>query len=130
MIKSDPGPVSSDAGICAVRLDPLTYDVESAAPFHSTLEEEMKFDPLTVIEIIELPDVVDDGVTDVIVGTGFGELCAEIVKLIAPETCPPALDGFTTVTLIVPADANWLFVTCACSDVEETNSVACAAPLN
>ena len=115
-----PAVVRFEAGIWAVKLDPLTTLVVSGVPFQSTVDEAMKFDPLTLIATAGLPALADDGDIDVRLGAGFGDPVLDTVSEMLPEACPPADCGFSTVTAIVPADANCCVVSGACNDPEDT----------
>jgi len=85
--------------IVAVSCAAETKTVDLATPFQSTVDEATKFVPFTVSVKSELPAVVEVGVIEVVVGTGF-----VIVKVSEFDVPPPGV-GFTTVTETVPPAA-------------------------
>ena len=90
---------TSAANMTAVKVVLETNVVEREEPFQFTTEFETKFVPFTVSVKSELPAVVEVGVIEVVVGTGF-----VIVKVSEFDVPPPGV-GFTTVTETVPPAA-------------------------
>ena len=84
----------------------------------------MKFVPFTVSVKALPPAVTEEGVIDVVVGTGL-----LIVKVCPPDVPPPGA-GLNTVTLAVPALAISAAVMLACRDVAETNVVVRSEPFH
>jgi hypothetical protein len=102
-----------------------TKVVVRAEPFQFTFDVETNCVPFTVRVNWALPAVVELGLTEVVVGTGFNivNVCAFDVP---PPPPPPA--GVTTVTCAVPLVATSAAGTTAVSCVEETKVVVRAEP--
>jgi len=66
-----PTVATSDASIVAVKVVLETNVVDREEPFQFTADAETKFVPFTVSVKPELPAVVEVGVMEVVVGTGF-----------------------------------------------------------
>src|ERR1700688_135833 len=114
----------SAAEISARKMALETKVVARALPFHCTVEEAMKFVPLTVSKKAASPANAALGPSDSVVGIGLS-----IVKLSAPETPPPGA-GVETVTIAIPPVAVSAAVTAACKLVVETNVVVRAVPFH
>lgn len=67
-----PAEATSDALMAACNSTLETKVVLRALPFHRTVEEEIKFVPLTVRVRLAAPAVADVGLKEVTVGAGFG----------------------------------------------------------
>lgn len=105
------------AGTCAVSVVAFVYDVLSTVPFHRMVEDEMKFVPVAVRVMAELPSTAAFGLIELSVGAGFA--VDWIVKVTPPDVPPPGA-GFDTVTVAVPVDARSEAGTCAVSVAELT----------
>lgn len=110
-----PAASRSDAGTCAEREVPLVYEVVSAVPFQFTVEEEIKFVPVTARAIAELPAAAEEGATAASVGAGFG---GTLIVNVTPEDVPPPGVGLATVTVAVPTVAKSEAGTCAERELE------------
>ena len=93
-------------------------------PFHSKLEEETKFVPVTVSVKPALPATRAFGFSVLTVGTGLS-----IANVNGVEVPPPGA-GLETVTAPVPAVAMSAAVMFACKLVLETNVVVRALPFH
>jgi len=114
----------SAAVIAACKLVLETNVVVRAVPFHCTVEEAMKFVPVTVSTKPTPPASAALGPSDTTVGVGLS-----IVKLNALETPPPGA-GVETVTMAVPLAERSAAVIAACKLVLETNVVVRAVPFH
>jgi hypothetical protein len=116
----------SAAVICAVSCVLLPNVVARWLPFHCTMDELMKFAPVTVSVKAASPAVAFGGEIELSVGLGFGAL---IVNVCAPEMPPPGA-GVDTVTDAVPAEAMSAAVICAVSWVLLPSVVARGLPFH
>jgi hypothetical protein len=119
-----PPDAMSAASIPACKLVPETNVVARAVPFHCTVEEVMKFAPVTVSVNAAPPAVAEFVLKDVIVGAGL------LIVNANPLDVPPPGVGVATVTIAVPALAMSAAVIAACRLVRETNVVARAVPFH
>jgi hypothetical protein len=103
---------------CAVIVVEFVYDVDRGVPFHITVDDVTKFDPPAVVLIPAPPAAAEAGLIETSEGIGFdGGL---IVKF-TPLDVPPPGEGFTTVTVALPAVCRSAALTCAVI----TNEFAC-----
>ncbi|MGA2113575.1 MAG: hypothetical protein ABSH56_02355 [Bryobacteraceae bacterium] len=109
------------AGTEAVDWVALTKVVESAAPFHCTVDPPTNPDPFTVSVKALLPAVAVEGLKLAIVGPGL------IVKGAPAEVAPPLL---ITLIVAVPAAAIRLLLTVAVNCVALTKVVGSAEPFH
>jgi len=116
----------SVAGTSAVIAVDDTNVVVSPAPFHLTVELLTKFVPDKLNVKSGLPAVVELGLIELSVGTGFA--AAVTVNVTLFEVPPPGV-GFTTVTGNAPVEVTSLAEIVAVSSVEETTVVVAAVPL-
>jgi hypothetical protein len=114
----------SAADMAACKLVFETNVVARALPFHCTVEEAMKFVPVTVNTKPASPAKAALGPSDTPVGVGL-----LIVKVSAPEVPPPGA-GVKTVTIAVPLAVTSAAVIAACKLVLETNVVVRAVPFH
>ena len=96
-----PDDTRSLGGIIAVSVELLMYAVVLGAPFHRTVELEMKLLPLTVSVKPGSPAVAVLGEIKARIGAGFGATL--IVKIWLAEVPPPGV-GLKTVTVAVPEE--------------------------
>jgi len=113
----------SAAVIVAVRVVLETKVVALPEPLKSTVDEALKFVPVTVSVNCAPPAVVEVGEMLVVVGTGLF-----IVSVCEPEVPPPG-PGLTTVIRSVPPTAMSAAGTVMVTVVLETNVVAKGTPL-
>jgi hypothetical protein len=102
----------------------LTKPVVRALLFHSTVEPETKFVPVTVSENADPPAVAVEGESKVAVGTGL-----LMVKVRGFDVPPPG-EGFATETETVPAVAMSLAEIAAVNCVPLTKVVVRALPFH
>jgi len=121
-----PAVAMSLAEIVAVSWVLLPYVVARSAPFHRTMDDAMKFVPVTVSVKPGSPAVLLFGAMELSVGTGFGAL---IVNVCALDRPPPGA-GLNTVTGAVPAVAMSLAEIVAVSWVLLPYVVARSAPFH
>jgi hypothetical protein len=121
---AEPAEAMSVVVIAACKLVLETKVVARALPFHTTVEDETKFVPVTVSVNAALPTNAEFGLKDAAVGMGL-----LIVNITAPELPPPGA-GLTTVTIAVPAVAMSAGVIAACKLVLERKVVARALPFH
>ena len=124
-----PAAAMSLAGIAAVNCVALPNVVVRFVPFHCTLEELKKFEPVTVRVKAPPPALALAGAIEDRVGTGFCGACALIVNASAREVPPPGA-GVTTLTCALPAAAMSLAVIAAVNCVALTNVVGRFAPFH
>ena len=117
----------SGAAIVDVSWVAETNVVARSAPFHRTIEPEMKFVPVTVSVNPDPPTTAAAGLSPVVAGTGL--LGGAIVKVCALDVPPPGA-GLNTLTCAVPAVTRSGAGTAAVSWVAETNVVARSAPFH
>jgi len=98
--------------------------VGSVAPFQVTVEEAMKFVPVSVRENAAAPAITLLGASDDTEGTGFAALIVKVAALVVP---PPG-EGVDTVIAAVPAVLTSEAGTCAVSCVALTTVVGRALP--
>jgi hypothetical protein len=123
VMESVPPTVMSTAGMVIVMVVLDTNVVANGAPLKSTVDDALKFVPVTVSVKLFPPAVVDVGETELVVGTGLF-----IVSVCAFDVPPPGV-GLTTVIDAVPPTAMSAAGTVAVSCVDEANVVAKATPL-
>ena len=99
VMEAVPAVAISTAVIVAVSVVLETKMVARAEPLRSTVDDALKFVPVTVKVNCAPPASVEVGLIAVVVGTGFFT-----VKVCAPEVPPPG-PGFTTVMESVPPTA-------------------------
>jgi len=116
----------SGAGTRAVSVDDETKVVARSVPFHCTVESLTKSVPAMINVRLDLPAVVEVGLIDISVGTGF--VVSITVKVWLFEVPPPGA-GFTTATGNVPVAATSSAGITAVSWVDEAKVVVAATPL-
>jgi hypothetical protein len=121
-----PAEAMSAAVICAVSCVLLPNVVARALPFHCTIDELMKFVPVSARVKAAPPAVALGGEIELSVGLGFGAL---IVNVCAVDAPPPGV-GLNTVTGTVPAAAMSAAVICAVSWVLLPKVVLLALPFH
>jgi len=99
VIESVPPTAMDDDGMVIVIIVDETNVVTNGTPFTSTVDEALKFVPVTVSVKDGPPAVVEVGEIEVVVGAGF-----LIVNVCAFDVPPPGV-GFTTVIDAVPPTA-------------------------
>src|SRR5438876_1305741 len=119
-----PAVAMSAVVICAVSCVLLPNVVARWLPFHCTMDELMKFVPVSASVKAAPPATTLLGDSELSVGLGFG---AVIVNVCAPEVPPPGV-GLKTVTDAVPAVAMSLAKICAWSWVLPTRVVVRLLP--
>lgn len=93
------------AGSNAVSWVALTKAVETALPFHRTCEAGTKPEPLTVRLVAGLPDAMEEGLSEVMVGSG--------VAIVNVRLLEADVEGLVVRTDAVPAAATNAAVICA-----------------
>jgi len=122
-MESVPPTAMDDDGTVMVIVVLETNIVTNGTPLKSTVDDALKFVPVTVRVKDDPPAVVEVGEMLVVIGTGL-----LIVNVCELEVPPPGT-GFTTVIGSVPAVAISAAVIVAVSVVLETNVVALLEPL-
>jgi hypothetical protein len=113
-----PTALTSAAVIAARKAVWDTKVVVRAAPFHCTVDADMKFDPVTINVNAGSPANAELGIKDPITGAGL------LTVKVNAEVVPPPGVGLNTVTMFVPPVATSAAVIAACNVVLETNVVA------
>jgi hypothetical protein len=121
-----PTAATSGAVTSAVTVEEDTKVVVRSEPFHCTVELPTKFVPVTVSVKPECPAIVEVGLIEVSVGTGFAVAVTVNVWLL--EVPPPGA-GVTTTTGNVPVAATSAAGIVAASCVDEANVVVASTPL-
>ena len=119
-----PTALMSAAVIAACKLVLERKVVARAVPFHSTVDADTKFVPVTVNVKPAPPAEAEFGLNDIAVGTGLSTANA------SPLDVPPPGAGLETVTVAVPPVATSAAVIAACKLVLETNVVVRAVPFH
>lgn len=119
-----PAAAISAAVMAAFKVLLETNVVGRAAPFHSTVEDDMKLVPVTVSVKAAPPVIAELGVNNVIAGTA-----PVIVNVRAAEVPPPG-EGLITVTLAVLAELMSVGAMAACKLVLETKVVERVLPFH
>jgi hypothetical protein len=84
-----PAETTSVLGIEAVSCAALTKVVGRSAPFHLTIEDEVKLVPLTVSVNAALPAVIEEGESELMAGAVLPVAWTVTVGLVAARVLPP-----------------------------------------
>jgi len=119
-----PGVAMSAAVIAACKLVLETKVVVRALPFHWTVDEEIKLEPVTVNVNPAVPETTAFGFKEVTTGAGLPTLKVNALEV------PPLGAGVETVTIAVLAVAMSAALIAACKLVLETKVVVRALPFH